>query len=389
MAPSRCRPIPATPTDAYTLFFCQGIHKTSDYGRTWTGPINTGRNAARLTDCAGTISVVPTGPKTAPTLYATCIRGTGTGLWKSVNGGVDWTQQAVAPAPSGSGQQFNSPVADPYDSQHLLMAGHAINLLVESTNGGSTWSRVTTSPGMAVKGGTGGIQFVNTGKATTTRTTWLWLGPQTGGAVGTWRTVNAGAKWTKVDKNEHVNSETQIYQPDTSGVMFMAGVYSDLGWGVLKSTNFGQTWTHAGPVQAEGIVFGTANAVYAMYGWAAGPRQVVAPRLATAAPSGTSPWISPATPAAMSQGPAQAAVLNDGTSNVVLTANYNAGLWRYVESTGATSPTTTVRLSASVTSVTAAATQPSPGPRATPHHAPRRADGRAQRRRAAPSSYRR
>ncbi len=33
----------------------------------------------------------------------------------------------------------------------------------------------------------------------------------------------------------------------------------------------------------------------------------------------------------MSQGPAQAAVLNDGTHNIVLVASYNAGMWRYVE----------------------------------------------------------
>jgi len=33
----------------------------------------------------------------------------------------------------------------------------------------------------------------------------------------------------------------------------------------------------------------------------------------------------------MSQGPAQAAVTSDGIHRIVVTANWNAGIWRYVE----------------------------------------------------------
>ena len=321
----------AHPADVYTLYHCQGIWKSTDYGATWTGPINTGTNGAFVTDCAGVITVVPTNSTTAPTLYAACIRGSGTGLWKSVNGGVDWTAETVAPAPSGTGQQFYAPVVDPNDSQHLLMVGHAVNLLVESTNGGVTWSAVNTTAGMAMDGGTGGIAFINTGNASTTRTTWLWLASEAGGSIGTWRTTNSGASWTRVDKNEHINGETQIYQPDTSGTVFMAGVYSDLGWGVLKSTDFGQTWSHQGLTQTEAIVFGTPKGVYAMFGWGIGPGQQVDPLLEVAGASGTGTWTSPGTPAGMSQGPAQATVLNDGTHNIILIASYNAGMWRYIE----------------------------------------------------------
>jgi len=322
---------PSHPTDAYTMFHCQGVWKSSDYGQTWTGPINTGSNAAKLTDCAGVVTVVPTSTTAAPTLYAACIRGTGVGFWKSVNGGVDWTQETVAPAPAGNGQQFYAPVVDPYDTQHLLMVGHAVNLLVESTNGGVTWSAVNTDPGMTMNGGTGGIEFINTGNATTSRTTWLWLASQTGGLIGTWRTSNSGANWTRVDKNEHINGETQTYQPNTSGVIFMAGQYSALGDGVLKSTDFGQTWAHVGQAEPEGVVFGTSKALYAMYGWGPGAGVVVNPTLEVGATSGTGTWASPGTPPAMSQGPAQAVVLNDGTNNIILVANYNAGMWRYIE----------------------------------------------------------
>ncbi len=38
---------PSNPSNLYAEFNCQGIWKSTDYGATWSGPINTGRNAAR------------------------------------------------------------------------------------------------------------------------------------------------------------------------------------------------------------------------------------------------------------------------------------------------------------------------------------------------------
>jgi len=37
------------------------------------------------------------------------------------------------------------------------------------------------------------------------------------------------------------------------------------------------------------------------------------------------------TPPAMAIGPAQAATVFDGTNYIILTANWRAGLWRFVE----------------------------------------------------------
>src|SRR5438309_572594 len=44
---------PARPSDLYTEFNCQGIWKSTDYGASWTGPINKGSNGAAVSDCAG------------------------------------------------------------------------------------------------------------------------------------------------------------------------------------------------------------------------------------------------------------------------------------------------------------------------------------------------
>jgi hypothetical protein len=121
----------------------------------------------------------------------------------------------------------------------------------------------------------------------------------------------------------------QIYQPDTSGLVYMAGIYSQHGWGVLRSTDYGQTWSHVGASSTEAVVFGTPNKVYAMYAWACGGCTVDTSSQVAPAP-GTS-WSPAPTPSSMKIGAAQAAVVFDGSRYVIVTANWNSGLWRYVE----------------------------------------------------------
>jgi len=321
---------PLMPGVFYAQFMCQGIWKSTDYGLTWTGPINTGKSGTAAGDAAGGITLPPSGGATEPpVIYSAGIRGNGTGFWKSTNGGVDWTNYVVGAA--GSRQDYYPPIVDPYDADHLLMAGHEQDVLVQSTDGGQTWTPVTIASGMDEPGGTGAIFFLDTGTATTTRGTWLWMAQQSGGTYGTWKTTNSGGAWQQVDKNEHPHGSSQIYQPDTTGVVFMAGAYSALGWGVLRSADYGQTWAHLGGTGNETLVFGLAKNVYAMYGWAIGEGQTVAPGLEIAAQPGTGTWTATATPAGMTQGPAQAAVTSDGTHSIAVAACWNAGLWRYME----------------------------------------------------------
>jgi hypothetical protein len=321
---------PVHPSNTYTQFHCQGIWKSIDYGATWTGPINTGTNGSTVGDCAGGITISPTSMASVPTIYESCIRGSGLGLWKSVDGGVTWTNYAVTPTPSR--QDYNPPVVDPYDQNHLLMTGHEQNSVVQSTDGGQTWAAVSIAPGM-VQGAflTGYISFIDTGNSSTTRGTWLWLAQQSGGIYGTWRTTDSGGTWVQVDTNEHPGGSFQIYQPDTSGVLFMAGTGSALGQGVLRSTDFGQTWSHVGLNEIEDVVYGTSKYVYSGYGAPVGPTGTTDPSFEVAAQPGTGTWTAPGTPTGLFQGPAQFAVVNDGTHNILLGAMWNAGLWRYIE----------------------------------------------------------
>jgi hypothetical protein len=78
-------------------------------------------------------------------------------------------------------------------------------------------------------------------------------------------------------------------------------------------------------------VFGTSKNVYAMFGYPVGPGGTTDPSMQTAAQPGTGSWVQPGTPSSLVQGPAQVAVLNDGTHNILVGAMWNSGVWRYVE----------------------------------------------------------
>lgn len=318
---------PARPSDLYTQFHCQGVWKSVDYGRTWTGPINTGRGGAGVSGAGGlAIARGPDGKP--PILYSAGIRGTGLGFWKSTDGGVSWTNYRVTP--TGDRQNFYPPVVNPHDPDHLLMAAHHLSLTVQSVDGGRSWSEVPMADGMKQGGGTGFIFFIDTGSAETTKETWIWTAEGSGGKIGTWRTSDRGRTWTQVDTNEHPHGQMQIYQPDNRGVVFMPAFYSSLGAGVLRSTDYGKTWTRVGIATNQATVFGTPNRVYAMYAWACGGCKLD-PALQSAPQPGISGWTRMTTPPEMAIGPAQAATVFDGTSYIILTANWRSGIWRFVE----------------------------------------------------------
>jgi hypothetical protein len=163
--------------------------------------------------------------------------------------------------------------------------------------------------------------FIDTGDSTTTRGTWLNVAQMTGGSVGTWRTTDGGKTWNQVDKNEHAHGGSQLFQ--YQGTVYLAGVYSALGWGVLRSTDHGATFTHVGSGGSQGIVYGTSKYVYAQAAPFGDQSQTErAPQPGTA----WSTW-----PLTMKDGPKRAAVTFDGTHFIVVGGNWMAGVWRYVE----------------------------------------------------------
>ena len=160
---------PARLNDIYAFTCHQGVWKSTDYGQTWTGPINTGSNGSLLNAgkqwCA---AIADTGSSTSPTLW-TCNGNGQTGVWKSTDGGIDWTNYQTLP--SELGQDVYSITNDPYDPNHLLTGFHESKGIAESTDGGQTWMNV--SGNLNPNGFSYYPFFLDTGDATTTRQTWL------------------------------------------------------------------------------------------------------------------------------------------------------------------------------------------------------------------------
>lgn len=313
----------------YVMADCAGIWKSTDYGVTWTGPIETGTNGTLARDCAGGIATAP-GTSGNTIIYRSCIRGqalwaAATGVWRSTDGGVNWTH---IPVSGGTCNDYYPPVVNPYDGNHVILTGHHCTSVAETTDGGQTWRRANTESGM-VHGGSAAIYFINTGNATTTRTTWLWIGEATGGSVGTWRTANSGASWTRVNSFEKPHGASQAYQPG-NGVIFVGSIYGSSGNGIYRSADYGQTWTLVTGGQGA-VVWGTPSRVYAAYSWACGGCDID-PEFRSAAQPGVSGWGAwNVRPAGMLMGPSSVAVTFDGTNHVFISGNWRNGLWRYIE----------------------------------------------------------
>jgi hypothetical protein len=107
-------------------------------------------------------------------------------------------------------------------------------------------------------------------------------------------------------------------------------VYSVHGWGELRSTDYGQTWVRVGLEGMENLVFGTSRNIYSMWGFPVGAGASIDSNLQIGAHPGTGTWVRQGT-AGMRFGPAQVAVVNDGTHNILVGAMWNGGIWRYVE----------------------------------------------------------
>jgi hypothetical protein len=266
-------------------------------------------------------------PATAPTLYYGSGYGAQQGIFRSTDWGVSWTHYDVL----NGANNVTSLDIDPYDGQHLLAGLHEGEGVVESTNGGVTWRLANSVNGM----GRGlDPSFVDTGSAATTRLTWVTIASvecNSGcGTDGMWQTENAGASWTQVEGLEHGHAGVQMFRAGP-GVIYATGVYGWDGWGVFRSIDSGKTWrnmlTHNSGLSG---VTGTPNFLYA---WAGGALQsTIDPGFTRASRNPGTTWTSmTATPAAMTNGPSMTAVTYDGAHYILVSGNYLAGIWRYVE----------------------------------------------------------
>jgi photosystem II stability/assembly factor-like uncharacterized protein len=308
---------PRRPQDLYAFICYQGVWRSTDYGLTWK-QVNKGMGWGKPWGTA----MQPTldrDPKTAPIMYvaASYIPG----ILKSADFGQTWVMYKTPPeVQDGRGYPYSVDI-DPYDPEHILIAFHESPDVAESTNGGKSWKLLATPA--TNKGASYYPFFMNTGKAETTRKTFLAI-PQEVVEGKALRTEDGGASWTELGQFQHHHGSAQIVDLG-AGTVYMAAKSPD---GIHKSTDFGKTWSMLSNVSSGVVAAGTTH-LYTSVGMGWGKEGApLDPRLFTATRASDATWTAMPAPD-MVDGAKRLAVTRDASHDVVVGGNWHAGIWRF------------------------------------------------------------
>jgi|HubBroStandDraft_2_1064218.scaffolds.fasta_scaffold21223_3 hypothetical protein len=326
------------PSIVYAGADSNGMFRSTDCGATWA-LVSTGQNATAMKSGRPWSLVID--PVTPDVMYT--VEGYGTsGLWKSTNAGVDWTD-VLTPEISDAfyvGGQITGISMDPGDHTHLVIESHQGDgcsygtgpdggpligtCIAESTDSGMTWKLLQIPQPWEE----------NSSVAIITRETWLW-----GGFFGgLWQTSNEGMTWTEVSVNDAGSSpglpnayaETNYYEPyswqDSSGRYYLPTKSWFLPGGVIRSDpNDTSRWTAIpGSPQAQFLYPTSTQLVMSSE---ADPHYYVASQ---SDPTTWSPLDGPDA-ALNSQGGLGVYEAYDSAHHILYSSCFNSGLWeKYV-----------------------------------------------------------
>jgi hypothetical protein len=321
---------PVRPSDVY----CSGkdgiagTWKSTDYGLNFV-KVSTGVLGDKINGCgAGDIEHNRhRDPSTPPTLFHDSFIGS-LGVYKSTNGGVDWTNiwnnNIFAPdgitnisSDVGSDVSFTY-VLDTTNATHLLAALHGYggtggnNGVFESTNGGATW--------IVHKATEFSFQPHNDVLSVLDEKTWLVSWGTISPNPFLYRTTNCGASWSLVSTTLGKNIGHSMCRVGST-------VYSGAEDGVYKTTNNGASWTKLAGSHHATSISATADTLYATYG----PYDNSGLEYYHAAIANDNIWMTGPTPTGMTSGADQSTSTFDGTNHIVVASCWVDGIWRYVE----------------------------------------------------------
>jgi hypothetical protein len=312
----------ARPADAYFNCDSRGMWKSTDYGQTWkkcsvTPEVSSGRSWGRAFD------VNPKrDPSTFPALYFT--QGYGfTCLWKCTDGGTNWTNvwknnvfdsDGVTNITSDVGNDLCWVIMpDTLDPNFIITCLHGYwgtgnhNGLFITHDGGGKWQFMRVP--FAFSGHGDIFQAIS-------RNVWL---VSDGYPSKLMRTTDAGVTWNKC-------SDFNIWPIRFARVG--SAVYMPGNSGLYKTTDEGATWTQVTNGGTTTTVIATPTTLYTSYIQGGGATE---PSLRHALISNDKTWINDPAPAGMVHGAFDANVTFDGKNYIILTANEQVGVWRYVE----------------------------------------------------------
>lgn len=292
-----------------------GLYKSTDCGSTWTR-LPQGRNSSdpgmpRATDQninSGSLSAILIDPMDSSILYAVSNYGPG-GVWKSLNGGVDWDQTIGKDVGQYiNGLWLSELTMDPTDHRHIVAANHLgcsapyePNCLAETFDAGTTWHLITMPVGWAEANGV----FIKDAKTMLFSAADLWL------------TTDGGASWSKVGVPGvgGVGNGNSAYQ-GADGTYYLAS-----GAGVIASKDF-LTWKVVGGGQYRNLRGTGENLIttefYSFAYWIASEKD----------PSKWSKLDAPGVPANAGNGGVYMAY--DKGHHLLYSSNFEVGLWRIV-----------------------------------------------------------
>jgi hypothetical protein len=191
---------PFVPSTVWLGTGSNGIFKSTSCGApgSWV-KVDTGANHAALDSSNIWTMAVDPDPSRKGVIYAIASYGNNQ-LWKSVNGGVDWTQLQIGNNNALAGYFWSNLSMDAANSLHIAVtthgttnaAGYTNGAIAESFDGGNTWPNIASMP--SAWGEEGGVWLVpGTIGPSGTTSTWLWGSGW--GAAGTFVTTDSGATW--------------------------------------------------------------------------------------------------------------------------------------------------------------------------------------------------
>lgn len=303
----------------YSGTLLQGVWKSTDCGATWT-KIATGTHGEDVNRGMNwTFEIDPVEPDT---VYTNSGYGSN-GLFKSTDGGVNWTDIWSAQSQPELSRAFqynfaNVVALDPENPKHVLLTfhepclpPHTSTCIVESEDAGATWQIHDGKPGW--NGGEGQVIFF-----LDSPTTWLW-GSQTNGF---WRTPDSGKTWEEIPKmaTSHLQGTRMLR---TKGGVF----YVPAGDGIWRSPDGkANTWelmSDTGPIVGSVVSDGTTMFASTCYFGSFCDQ----PRYLTSAETDGKTWHAMTTVPKMSQG---GNLGYDAGHKLLFSSNLVAGLWRVV-----------------------------------------------------------
>jgi hypothetical protein len=328
---------PVQPAVLYLNCDFQGTWKSTDCGATWAKK-STGMNADKVNGgrqwCAAIDKNPQRDPKTPPVLYVPLGYGTN-GFWKSTNDGVDWinTWNNNIYAPDGTtniSADVGADVAcghivDVTDPSHLVLYLHSYwgkggnNGIFETTDGGGKW--------ILHKAQTFNFQPHSDGMFPYDKSIWLVTHSPQWPIGQLYRTTDGAATWGLATGDMGLGLH--------SSLMIGTTMYA-VADGIYKTTDRAASWTRSDAgVHAVYALFRSATNMYLIGGQDDNDHSF---KIRSAALPDPTTWTDIPIPAnlpwdqggAKRASPAWGAAMFDGSHEVIVTSNWNAGVWRYV-----------------------------------------------------------